>query len=199
MTYYNDLSIPAYLFFEIAETNDLQKLVIKYKHSDKTLQNAWDKIYDAYYERIEDKQMERALESKKLISLLKMKIDLLENVLYMLSIMQAPKELIKPVIDSLKKVGIHIDQEKPTPVSVLKALQIDMVNLRTELDVETANYTKLTSGKSSTFTDEIVGVENVLERTIAEDVSLGKYISLKKSAKDKITRLKASKSKTKRR
>lgn len=197
MTHYSNLKIPAYLFFEIAESNDLKSLVIKGKPTKNQLAKAWEKIYDAYYKRLDDRQMERAMDSKKRIGLLKMKIDIVENVLYVLSLINAPKELLVTVIQSLKKIGIHLDETKAVPLAVLNTLQVDLVNLRTELDVEVEKYAKMTSGEGLNFTDDVVGIENVLERSIPEDISLDKYISLKKSAKDKIARLKANQAKNK--
>lgn len=199
MEYYKNLKIPAFLFFEVADTQDLKKLVIKGKPTKNQLKKAWEKIYDAYFERLQDRKMQQALETRKSIGLLKMKIDIVENVLFGMSLSGATKEMLLEIIVSLKKIGIYLDDTKPMLEAILNALQIDLVNLKTELDVEIEKYRNMASGEKGNYVDDVVSIENVLERTIPEEISLDKYISLKKSASKKVSVLKAQQQKTKKR
>ena len=197
MTYYNDLKIPAFLFFEIAESEDLSKLVISGNVDQELLEKAWEAIYDLYYARTDDTRMRNTMEAKKSIALLKMKIDIVYNSLHVLSLVDLTDAHVDLIITKLKSIGINLDKSDNLSSSILQTLQIDLVNLKAQLASDLDKYNAISKEVGSTFTDDLVSLENVLERTISEDVSLAKYISLKKSAKDRVKRLKDQQNKKK--
>lgn len=183
--YYEDLQIPARLFFEVIETSDLNLLVIKFKHKEEKLKEAWEKIYDLYYEKRNDSKMSHVLEVQKKMRLTQYKIDIIKDALRVLITLNLPKETAQTICEALMKLGVKIDNSKPINEEVLNKLQIDVNNLRIQLESQAEHLKTLTSGVKSSYEDACVSIENTLERTISEDVSLSKFISLENSAKER--------------
>lgn len=195
MNYYYDLKIPARLFFEIADSGNLELLVIKYKHKKEVLKKAWSKIYDLYFEKRDDKRMSMVLDYKKRIVLLKYKIDIINNCLKALVIVELPKEQLTAICEALKKLKIHIDPSKKITQEVLNALELDVNNLNIELDALLLKVKNMTSDIKSDFESDLVSIENTLERSISEDISLAKFIALERSASARSKSLKAMQNK----
>lgn len=129
--------------------------------------------------------MAHVLEVQKKMRLTQFKIDIIKDSLRVLITLNLPKETTQTICKSLRKLGIKIDPNKPMNEEVLNKLQIDVNNLKIQLETEAEQLKTLTSGVKSSYEDACVSIENTLERTISEDVSLAKFISLENSAKER--------------
>lgn len=198
MKFYSNLAIPARTFFEIIESGDLSHLIISGKPSSKHLSNAWTKIYDLYYEKRQDSKMSMIFEHQKKMKLIEFKINVATNCMKALVIVDFPKEQLKEVCNALKKLNISIDPDKRITEEVLNKLQIDINNMKIQYDDQQAKIKNLSKGVKSDFEDICVNIENCLERSISENISMAKFISLEKSAIKKNNYQKAQAAKRKR-
>lgn len=201
--YWSDTKLPAHLFFEILESENLKLLSIKGKPSKSDLSKAWSNIFDEFYSLKNDTQLKQILRRKKSIIELNANIKISENALKVITIFKDVlvddrlKNDLESLYNSLKQIGIHLDITKPINTEVLSVLQISVATYKTKLKIEQDELKSLTSGAKSSFEDSCVGIENVLDRTINEKVSLRKYVSLEKSAKEKNKRLMSQNRKSK--
>lgn len=105
---YNDCSIPARLFYEIILKNDVSLLGGEKEDQ----QEAFDNIFDEYYELKEDFEMQDLMKRKSLISELKLKIQFIKTVMDV--ILNTPLTDLQRdrLINSLGETGIKFDKEK---------------------------------------------------------------------------------------
>ena len=184
--YYKDLKIPAYLFFDILESNELKLLIIKGEPKEGKLEKAFTKIFDLYYEARNDGKLKLILKTKKNIIKLYRKIGIIEAVVLSLVQFSFPKENIKELIAGLRKGGININEDLDLDKELLRVLKNDLAGLKTHLALEESNLKDLSKGEKSSFEDSIVALENVFNFAIDENVSLAKYLSYQKSATKKV-------------
>ena len=184
--YWNNLRIPAYLFFEILESSDLRLLVIKGEPNKNELEKAFEKIFDLYFEAKNDGKLRLILKTKKTIIKLYRKIGIIEAVVMSLVQFSFPKDKVKELIDNLRKGGININEDLDLDKELLRVLQNDLAGLRTHLALEEHNLKELSKGEKSSFEDSIVALEGVFNFAIDEKVSLAKYLSYQRSATKKV-------------
>ena len=188
--YWNNLKIPAYLFFDILETSDLKLLIIKGEPKDGKLDKAFSNIFDLYYEAKNDGKLRLILKTKKSIIRLYRKIGIIEAVVLSLVQFSFPEDKVKELIANLRKGGINIDESLDLDKELLRVLKNDLAGLKTHLALEEHNLVELSKGEKSSFEDSIVALEGVFNFAIDEKISLAKYLSYQKSA---IKKAKASK------
>ena len=186
-TFYRDLEIPAKLFFDIMDTGDVRLLIIKGDPRDKLLDKAFENIFDKYYEKKNDGTLHLILKTRKRIVILYRKIGTIEGVLLSLSTFNFPEEDIKKLVEGLKKLKVFINLENNLNSEILKALQVSLAGMKTQLALEEHNLTELTKGKKQDFIDTIVMLEQVFEYQIDDKLTLGKYLSYQAAA-DRRTR-----------
>ena len=184
--YYKDLKVPAYLFFDILETNDLRLLIIKGEPKEGKLKKAFSRIFDLYYEVKNDGKLKLILKTKKNIIKLYGKIGMLECVVLSLVQFTFPEDKVKGLIEGLRKGGINIDESVDLDSELLRVLQTDLAGYKTHLALEEHNLKELTKGEKSSFEDSLAALEDVHNRPMDENMSLAMYLARQKSAKEKV-------------
>lgn len=180
---YHDTRIPAVLFFEILESENLKRLVIKGKFKKKELRKAWERIFDEYFLIKDDQKLRLILRMKKKIISLNHKINVVQNALKAVSVAPFSDEDLLLIIEKLKGLNIHINKGNNLYDEIIGAMNTQVAAVKTQIEIEQMKLKEITKGATSTFEDNCVGIENVLGRGISEDVSLRKYLSYEKSAK----------------
>ncbi len=184
--YWNNLKIPAYLFFDILETSDLRLLIIKGEPKEGKLDKAFSNIFDLYYEAKNDGKLRLILKTKKSIIRLYRKIGIIEAVVLSLVQFSFPEDKVKELIANLRKGGININEDLDLDKELLKVLQNDLAGFKTHLALEEHNLVELSKGEKASFEDAIVALESVFNFAIDENISLAKYLSYNKSATKKV-------------
>ena len=184
--YWNNLKIPAYLFFDILESSDLKLLIIKGEPKEGKLNKAFSNIFDLYYEAKNDGKLRLILKTKKSIIKLYRKIGIIEAVVLSLVQFSFPEDKVKELIAGLRKGGININEDLDLDKELLRVLKNDLAGLKTHLALEEHNLKELSKGEKSSFEDSIVALESVFQYSIGENVSLAKYLSYQKSASKKV-------------
>lgn len=184
---YKDCSIPARLFFKVASTGDLTLLP---KGSD------WDAISDEYHLLSNDRRTTRLLEKQKRVAWLILKAHVIQDTLFCLNKFQMYREAREKIIEILKGLDVVI---RPDAVNedILRTLNVTIGRIKNQIRLEELELKDQRKIIGATFDEVCVSIENVLERTISEDVTTYKFIAYKKSSEAKVARLKKSKSKVK--
>ena len=184
--YYKDLKVPAYLFFDILESNDLRLLIIKGEPKEGKLKKAFSRIFDLYYEVKNDGKLRLILKTKKNIIKLYRKIGIIEAVVLSLVQFSFPEDKVKELIAGLRKGGININEDLDLDKELLRVLKNDLAGFKTHLALEEDNLKNLSKGEKSSFEDSLVALESVFTFAIDEKISLAKYLSYQKSATKKV-------------
>lgn len=182
--YYKDLKVPAHVFFDILESGKLKLLTIKGQPKEGKLKKAFSKIFDLYYEVKNDGKLRLILKTKKNIIKLYGKIGMLECVVLSLVQFTFPEDKVKGLIEGLRKGGINIDESVDLDRELLRVLQTDLAGYKTHLALEEHNLTELTKGEKSSFMDSIVALEGSRGYALDDKMSLDKYLSYLKKAKE---------------
>lgn len=185
--FWNDLSIPARLFFEIIETDNKSKLV---KSGDglmpkkKQLEQAWSDIYDKYFEMMNDSKMRLIIKIKKKIIMLHSKIEVATMVLSAVATQPMTNEHRVMLLEKLNSLNLNIDVKNDHKVEILKALKVTIAGLVNLRELEIDNLKNITKEVKRTFDDNCVIIEE-FGYTVDEHVSLSRYISYEKAATKK--------------
>jgi len=182
---YNDASIEARLFFKIVETSDYS--LLGYKSTEENYK-AFVKIYDEYYQLTESPLIKLDLDMRKKISLIEYEISALNNAFDAIINLPMTIEQRLSIIDSLKALNVKIDTRQNIIEQVEKIRHKKLGSLKTKLNLLVDRFKKMNNTKKMaiSFDKMLVNIENVLSRTIDEDVSLRKFIALEQSVKEKI-------------
>ena len=93
-------------------------------------------------------------------------------------------------IDALQTgYDIVIDKKANFEDEVLRVLTIEIGIIQNDLTQAKMTFDQMTEKSKKTvveFEDQIVSMENILDRTIKDEITLAKYIALQKSAKQRI-------------
>lgn len=189
---YETCDIPAKLFFEIVDKADYSLLGFK---TDADNQKAFDKIYDEYFELTQSPRVKKDFEMRLQISALHHKITVLDTTLdFIVNFPMTVKHRLE-IIDLLDEINIKIDKEKDL-VKQVNAIKHRIVgSLNNKLKIQLSHFEKLQKKNDvkTTFEKMIVGFENVLDRTIDDNISLRKFIAYEQSVKEKIAQQKNKK------
>lgn len=190
MPKYNSIdTIKAKIFFKILDTKDYQ--LLKPKPREKGLEQVFMSIYDEFFTRLDNFEGKQYLELSKKIAELQYKISNLKRALHFYYYNKTTKQMRLEFIEALKTgYDIEIDPNESFSSEVLRVLNIDLGILENELEIsknELIQLTKKETQKISSYESKIVAVENVLKRSIDDDITLAKYIELEKSARQIIS------------
>ena len=190
MPKYNSIdTIKAKIFFKILDTKDYQ--LLKPKPREKCLEQVFMSIYDEFFIHSENNEAKQYLELSKKVAEYEYKISNLKRALHFYYYNKTTKEMRLGFIEALKKgYDIEIDPNESFSSEVLRVLNIDLGILENELEIsknELIQLTKKETQKISSYESKIVAVENVLKRSIDDDITLAKYIELEKSARQIIS------------
>ena len=188
---YRDSKIPAQLFFEIMESQDLKKLIYEpygenntVAPKEKQLSKDWANIFDEYFELVNDPKHRLVLKIKiKIVSLYR-KISMIEIILKEIAIRPFTNEQKQNLFSQFKKLGIYIDVDKPIKEEIIRILKIDLEGFKTRFQIEKSNLDEITKGEISTFEENIVALERALGKDYLPDtITLRRYATYIKQAK----------------
>lgn len=174
--FYNDLKIPAAIFFNNIGSDDLSFLIIEGKPTEHDLVNAWDELYDSYFEKKKDNKAKLILKTKNNVAILTYKITLARNLVKFLATHPLLDDERLHVIKQLKKLKINIDPKKDIIDEVHRVVVNQIPGWETRLNLEINNLEKLSKGKSATFEAMIDAISDAKGYPFSEDVSLIRYL-----------------------
>lgn len=192
MPKYNSIStIPAKVFFYILETKDYQ--LLKPKPKEKGLQEVFIAIYDDFFLKSDNFEAKEYLKVNKEIAFLEHKIGYLKQALHFYHYNKTTKEMRLSFIEALKEgYDIEIDIDKPFSEEVLRVLTIEVGIIQNDLTSAKITYDgmiKKSKQKAFDYEEQIVNLENVIKRSIADEIMLDKYIAYEKSAQKIVSQL----------
>jgi hypothetical protein len=187
MAKYNSIeNIPAKLFFEVLNTRDYTLLVAEQENED--LEEVFTAIYDDFFVKIKNPQAKMYLEMTWKINFLSYKIETIRQVMHFLWYENVIEEHRLKLLDALEKgCGIYVDKSAKFADEVLRVLQVECGIIENDLTMATLEL-KNTFGKQGTekfdFYKTIVGLSNIHNRNIEDNIVLAMYVAIENSAKD---------------
>ena len=182
-TIWDDLSIPAKLFYRIVEEKNHSLLVISGNPSEQQIEDAWFRLIDKVCEVRDDQKRKTAQKQELNIVILSLKINYITNVLRILSFAYLTKEQRMRLIIILGKRGIKIDPEKDNLDEVKRVLDKDLSALQTRLKIEQdrlADMTKPTA-KKTTFERVYVELSRSFQFFVGTGMTLGEFLAMEQS------------------
>lgn len=180
--YYEDLSIPAKLFFDIIETGEVEKLVISGTPTENGLENAWDSIFDKYFAAREDGKLKLMMRTRGRIALLSQKLAVMQAVVRFMATYPLTKEERLEVVDKLAEIGVKINKEAPIVDEIMKVLKNSIPALETRLRLEKHNLDELAKGKKISYEKALVSMETCFGYSLSPDITLAKYLAYEEKA-----------------
>jgi len=185
---WHNTKMPADLFFEILDSENL-KLLVKdipenkglKKPKKKELQKAWDNIFDEFYEYSDNPKLRLILKVKKTILIKTRRLTIIKLAIENLAYASLPEENFVKIVEGLRKMRIKIDLKKPRREEILRVLKVDLAQLETDIEIEKDNLSNLTKGEKRTFEENCVSLEDAGYQ-VAETVTLRKYMAYIKAA-----------------
>lgn len=171
---YSSLDVPAKVFYKVLSTGDVSLLG---HESEQENTEAFDIIYDLYFSEVNNAFMKVMMKSRNRLVFLNYKITVLSNAINFIATTPLTTEDAKPLRDALLKMGVQLNQN-----SINQQIGI----LRNEILAEENAVKEFNKGEKSSFEARIVWMENVLGRSIDDNITLAKDIELEKSANLKI-------------
>jgi len=196
MPKYNSIdTIKAKVFFEILKTKNYQ--LLKPKPREKGLEEVFISIHDDFFIKSDNKEANEYLRLINEIAFLNYKIAVLQKDLHFYYYTKTTEQMRLDFIDALQTgYDIIIDKEANFEAEVLRVLTIEIGIIQNDLTQAKMTFDQMTEKSKKTvveFEDQIVSMENVLDREIKDGITLAKYIALQKSAKLKIEKQKDGK------
>lgn len=189
---YVDLDIPAKLFFKILNTNDYYLLGFDTEAENK---HAFEQIFDEYHALTQSGKLKNDIELKKQIALLNYKIEVIETTLYVLLNFPMTKDQRQDIIVNLHSIGVTITPENNMVEQINKIAEVSLGSMKTKLKILVDQYDKRSKTKEvkTTFEKMLVNIENVLNRTIDEAITMRKFLALQESANERVRQHKMKK------
>ena len=187
MAKYNSIeNIPAKLFFEVLNTRDYTLLVAEQENED--LEEVFTAIYDDFFVKIKNPQAKIYLEMTWKINFLSYKLETIRQVMHFLWYENVIEEHRLKLLNALEKgCGIYIDKSAKFADEVLRVLQVECGIIENDLTMATLELQN-TFGKQGTekfdFYKTIVGLSNIHNRNIEDNIVLAMYVAIENSAKD---------------
>jgi len=182
LIYWHDCNIPAKLFFEVMYSSDYTKLG---KASETELQAAYDVIFDEYVLLDNNDKVIQWFKKKCRVLDINTKISTINLCLHHIAMTVMTHAERKEAVDILNSIeGVRINFSlKKDPLEEISRVQTSVIGqLKNQLNQEIASEKTVNEKVKHSFENDLVSIENALERTIPDDVSLYKYIALKQSA-----------------
>lgn len=175
MINYKDCSIPAKLFFEICKTGDLYGVS----------QENWDAIFDEAYQLRQNREAKEVIFRKQRIATLILQANIIQDALFALTKLGKYRDARDRIIEILKKIQVNIRPESMYD-DILKALKVKIGGIKNRIRLEELYFKQENEKIGATYEEICVSIENVLERTIDENLSMYKFIAYEKSSNAKI-------------
>jgi len=192
--YHNIETIPAKVFFTILESKNYQ--LLKPKPKEKGLEKIFISIYDEFFIKSDNAEAKQYLETTTEIARLNYKISTLKLNLHNQYVNQETindSEELRELKISMRndfiealQIGynITIDKEQPFINEVERVLTTEIGFLDNDLAMLEMNYKSMISNskqKAFDYEENIVAMENVLNRNINDGIMLDKYIAYGKN------------------
>lgn len=187
MAKYNSIeNIPAKLFFDVLQSKDYSLLVSTEENED--LEGVFTAIYDDFFVKIKNPQAKIYLEMTWKINFLSYKLETIRQVMHFLWYENVIEEHRLKLLNALEKgCGIYVDKSAKFADEVLRVLQVECGIIENDLTMATLEL-KNTFGKQGTdkfdFYKTIVGLSNIHNRNIEDNIVLAMYVAIENSAKD---------------
>jgi len=176
-------TIPAKVFFTILESKNYQDL--RPKPKEQGLEQIFIAIYDEFFIKSDNAEAKQYLETTTQIAQLKYKIATLKQSLHFYFYNQTTEKMRNDFIEALQiGYSITIDKEQPFINEVERVLTTEIGFLENDLAMLEMNYKSMISNskqKAFDYEENIVAMENVLNRNINDGIMLDKYIAYGKN------------------
>lgn len=195
---YKDCDIPAKLFFKVINTGDYSLLG---KGNPEEQEQAFNDIFDEYYILDGNKRVEASFKKSNRIAVLSMNIGFIESMIHAIAcvpmIVSERLELIK-ILNDTNLIKPQFNTDKPI-LEEINRVQLRVKAMKNELNIILGSEKKTNDNVKYSFEKEVVSIENILGRGIDNnDLTLRKYIELKKSAVEKVNNQKKQQTKGRR-
>lgn len=183
LVYWNDLEIPAKIFFKYIDTSEDSLLGTAPKQ---LIEKAWDNIIDEYYLISKNEKIKSALDKQTKIRLLELKIQKVRDCIYALMYV-VPGEMIeekKSIQESLKKLGVKYDISKNTIDECHRILKSDIGILKNQLNMILAGIPAQKEKVKKVFEEDLSQIMRVLGFSIPADLSMYLFLSHVQTAKE---------------
>lgn len=183
---YKDCDIPAKLFFKVINTSDYTLLG---EGTPEEQEQAFNDIFDEYYILDGNKQVEASFKKSNRLALLRMNKSFIDSILHAITFVPMTKEERIELIQTLNSTELikpPFNVDKPI-LDEIKRVQIKSKAIGNLIRYELSGEKKTDTNVKSSFEKEVVSIENILGRGIENnDLTLRKYVELKKSAIEKV-------------
>lgn len=181
--YWNNLDIPAKVFFKFIDTSDYKLL----GSADKPLlEKAWDSIMDEYYLVSKNEKIKSFLDKQTKIKLLDLKIHKIRECIYALMYV-VPGECVeekKTIQEALKKLDVKYDIEKNTVDECHRILKSNIGILKNQLNMLLSAMPAQKEKIHKVFEEDLSQIMRVLGFSIPVDLSMYLFLSHVNSAKE---------------
>jgi len=191
MIQYTNCDIPAKLFFDVMHSEDYLKLG---GDSKEEAEKAYDVIFDEYFTLMPNNKLKSYLNRRHKINALKGIITCIQDEIYcIINIFDYPSTEFTESIDRINEyIGCYLKQGKHL-INVSKGVVDELERVRKQvigilnnmLNSEIKQIPVEAEKTKYVFTDDLVAIQNVFGYNLPEDISLYKFASLCKAAKEK--------------
>jgi len=182
-SYWNNLDIPAKIFFKIIDASDLSLLGNAPKI---ILEKAWDEIIDEYYTVSKNTKIKAYLDKQTKVKLLELKIHKIRECVFAL-MRVIPGELIeekKIIQEALKKLDVKYDYTKNTVEQCHRIIKSDLGILRNQLNMILSSIPEQKEKVIKVFEEDLSQIMRVLGFSIPADLSMYLFLSHANTAKE---------------
>jgi len=182
MIQYNNLEIPAKMFFKIIDTSDLSLLG---EDSAENQQKSWNNIFDEYFELSGNKKIKSAMDKNFKLAFLELKIRKIKDCIHALMYI-IPYECIQEkqtIQGALKSLSVKYDPSKNTIDECSRILKSDIGMLKNQINIILSGIPKSKESIKRTFEDDMSSIMRVLGFSVPIDISMYLYLSHLKTVK----------------
>ena len=182
--YWEDLMIPASLFFYNLGKDDLSYLTISGKPTEEQLTKAYDAIYDAYFDKRASKKSRILLQTRNKIAVLILKIETVKTIIKFAVEYPLTDDLRDQLIKGLIKAGVRIKDKESTKDVIIKVTEQYLPSWDTELKIEKGNLKDEEEKEVISYEKSLETISDIKNRHYPDDMSLKRFLEAEKSAFD---------------
>jgi len=183
MPKYNNVNnIHAKIFFDILHEKNFD--LLEPNEGEEGLEEVFSLIYDDYFIKTDNPRSKRFLELQQEIHFIENKIQSIVQILDFLIFNDTTKEIRKILLESLNEIGLDIDINADFVEEVKRVLNVSIGILQNDLSFLEIEMKQMQSENTEGVFDfyaNLVGLENIHERNLDDEMVLIKYINYEKS------------------